>query len=96
MTAIRLWAPRLFLLGFLVVAACGNTPAPGGESPESDPVLSRIQLPEGFRISVYASGVRNARAMAMGPGGTLFVGSRRAGNVYAVRDRDGITSPTRC
>ncbi|MDE2845169.1 MAG: sorbosone dehydrogenase family protein, partial [Gemmatimonadota bacterium] len=77
MTAIQFWTPRLFLLGFLLGAACGTTPAPGGQSSESDPVLSRIQLPEGFRISVYASGVRNARAMAMGPGGTLFVGSRR-------------------
>jgi len=89
MTAIRRWTPRLFLLGFLLGAACGSAPAPGVESPESDPILSRIQLPEGFRISVYVSGVRNARAMAMGPGGTLFVGSRRAGNVYAVRDMDG-------
>ncbi|MCY4545508.1 MAG: sorbosone dehydrogenase family protein [Gemmatimonadetes bacterium] len=72
-----------------MAAACGTTPAPGTGNPETDPFLSRIRLPEGFRIAVYARGVENARAMAMGPGGTLFVGSRRAGNVYAVRDRDG-------
>jgi glucose/arabinose dehydrogenase len=51
--------------------------------------VERIRLPEGFRISVYADNVPNARQMALGPGGTLFVGSRGAGRVYAVADRDG-------
>lgn len=88
MTAIRLSSLCLFPLVLLVASACGATPAPGNGNPESDPLLSRIQLPEGFRIGIYARGVRNARAMAMGPGGTLFVGSRRAGNLYAVLDRD--------
>jgi glucose/arabinose dehydrogenase len=46
--------------------------------------LDQIKLPPGFRISVYASGVPNAREMALGSKGTLFVGSRTAGNVYAV------------
>ena len=89
MTPIRLCLTCLFLPAFLMAAACGTTPAPGAGNPETDPLLSRIRLPEGFRIAVYAQGVQNARAMAMGPGGTLFVGSRRAGNVYAVQDRDG-------
>ncbi len=89
MTAIRISSLRLFLLVFMMAAACETTPAPGNGPAETDPLLSRIKLPDGFKISVYAEGVRNARAMAMGPGGTLFVGSRRAGNLYAVRDRDG-------
>ena len=89
MTPIRLCLTCLFLPVFLMTVACGTTPAPGTGNPETDPLLSGIRLPEGFRIAVYARGVQNARAMAMGPGGTLFVGSRRAGNVYAVRDRDG-------
>src|SRR5437870_12281708 len=50
--------------------------------------LDKIKLPPGFSISVYASGVRNAREMALGSNGTLFVGSREAGNVYAVVDRN--------
>lgn len=89
MTAIRHWLTCLLLTGFLLGAACGTTPAPETGNPETDPLLSRIRLPEGFRISVYAREVPNARAMTMGPGGTLFVGSRRAGNLYAVRDLDG-------
>jgi len=51
-----------------------------------DPRLQDIRLPEGFHISIYAEGVKNARAMCWGDNGTLFVGSRDEGNVYAVRD----------
>jgi glucose/arabinose dehydrogenase len=56
---------------------------------QADIRLDEIRLPEGFAIEVYADGVANARAMALGANGTLFVGSRRAGNVYALRDQDG-------
>jgi len=50
--------------------------------------LETIQLPPGFKIEVYAANVPNARAMVLGERGTLFVGSRKAGNVYAVLDKD--------
>jgi glucose/arabinose dehydrogenase len=45
--------------------------------------LERIQLPPGFRIEVLAS-VPNARSLALGARGTLFVGSRSGGAVHAV------------
>lgn len=51
--------------------------------------LDRITLPEGFRIHLYTDGVANARAMVLGDRGTLFVGSRKEGKVYAVLDTDG-------
>ncbi|PYN89357.1 MAG: sorbosone dehydrogenase [Candidatus Rokuibacteriota bacterium] len=51
--------------------------------------MSEIALPPGFRIAVYAAEVPNARQMALGPGGVVFVGSRSEGKVYAVVDRDG-------
>jgi glucose/arabinose dehydrogenase len=50
--------------------------------------LDRIKLKPGFLIDVYADGLPDARSMALSPGGTLFVGTRKAGNVYAVRDAD--------
>ena len=53
------------------------------------PELRRLTLPPGFSIEVYAANVPNARQMALSPGGTLFVSTRRAGNVYAVLDDDG-------
>ena len=51
--------------------------------------LDTIRLPAGFTIDLYAEGVANARAMALGARGTVFVGSRAAGNVYALVDEDG-------
>jgi len=45
--------------------------------------LDRIQLPPGFRIEVLAA-VPNARSLALGAKGTLFVGNRSGGTVHAV------------
>lgn len=50
--------------------------------------LDQIKLPAGFQIAVYAGDVPGARSMALGSSGTLFVGSRTQGNVYAIVDRD--------
>jgi glucose/arabinose dehydrogenase len=51
--------------------------------------LDGIELPEGFGIHIYAEDVNNARSLCLGPKGTLFVGTRQAGKVYALRDTDG-------
>ena len=48
--------------------------------------LDTVKLPPGFRISVYTDAVPGARSMTMGEKGTLFVGTRDAGVVYAVVD----------
>jgi glucose/arabinose dehydrogenase len=45
-------------------------------------------LPEGFRIELFAQ-VDNARQLALGAKGTVFVGSRNAGKVHALVDEDG-------
>ena len=57
--------------------------------------LDKIQLPEGFKIEVYASGMESARSLALAEDGTLYVGSfgpqggPAVGKVYAVLDQDG-------
>jgi glucose/arabinose dehydrogenase len=50
-----------------------------------------LHLPPGFTIAIYADSVPDARSLALGDSGTVFVGSRDAGVVYALRDsnRDG-------
>ena len=48
-----------------------------------------IRLPPGFSLAVYAAKVPGARSMALGAKGTLFVGSRSEGKVYAVIERTG-------
>jgi len=56
---------------------------------QADVPLNLIELPAGFKIEIYAEGVENARQMALGPGGTVFAGSRRAGKLWAMTDADG-------
>ncbi len=53
-----------------------------------EPSVAQIRLPEGFEIAVFAR-VDKARSMALGPGGTIFVGNRKGNSVWAVRDDDG-------
>ncbi|WP_028322884.1 PQQ-dependent sugar dehydrogenase [Desulfatiglans anilini] len=57
--------------------------------PEGDIDLERINLPEGFKIHIYARDVPGARSMAKGTKNVVFVGSRDPGNVYALVDHDG-------
>lgn len=52
-------------------------------------VLDRIELPVGFKISYFSSAVPDARSLALGEYGTVFVGTRKAGKVYALTDRNG-------
>ncbi|WP_428309116.1 PQQ-dependent sugar dehydrogenase [Hydrocarboniphaga sp.] len=59
------------------------------------PAVPALKLPPGFSVEVWAGDVPNARAMALGDQGTLFVGSRSAGKVYALRDTDGDGRPDR-
>lgn len=51
--------------------------------------LDELKMPEGFNIEIYAEDVPNARSMTMSPGGVLYVGTRQAGNLYAVLDENG-------
>jgi glucose/arabinose dehydrogenase/protein-S-isoprenylcysteine O-methyltransferase Ste14 len=51
--------------------------------------LEKIKLPPGFQIDIYASGMKGARSMALGPKGVVFVGTRDEGRVYAIVDRNG-------
>jgi glucose/arabinose dehydrogenase len=50
--------------------------------------LEKLKLPPGFEVRLYAR-VPNARSMTLGPKGTLFVGTRQDGRVFAVRDGSG-------
>src|SRR5690606_39343672 len=65
---------------------------PGPEAPPpygGDLPLEGLTLPEGFSVDVYAEHLDGARSMALGDDGTLFVGTRNEGKVYALKDEDG-------
>jgi glucose/arabinose dehydrogenase len=50
--------------------------------------LEKVKMPVGFSIAVFAE-VNNARSLAMGDKGTLFIGNRNGDKVYAVKDSNG-------
>lgn len=70
---------RVFLKTLLFLLLCVT---PAAEAAGNLP-LEKIKLPPGFEISLYAS-VPGARSMALGTGGTVFVGTRDRGKVYAL------------
>ena len=51
--------------------------------------IDKLKVPLGFKIEVWASGMVNARTMTESPNGTIYVGTRFPGNVYAVVTKDG-------
>ena len=70
----------------------GQAPNPGQPTPtpraELDKILAGIKLPPGFKIAVWADSVPQARQMAWGDKGTLFVGTFDKGTVHC-RQRTG-------
>jgi glucose/arabinose dehydrogenase len=71
------------VVGLLLLRFASVAGAESGTLP-----LESIKLPPGFTIELVAR-VDNARQMALGSKGTLFVGSMQAGKVHAVRWRSG-------
>ena len=82
------YARRMIRIAPLLAAALLLGQAPSPQTDKKLPI-EEIELPPGFAIDVYATGVTDARQMALGDKGTLFVGSRNARRVYAVVDRNG-------
>jgi glucose/arabinose dehydrogenase len=73
-------ASRVFLAVSLILAPLAA---------RANPPVERIRLPPGFTISVYSADVPGARSLALGTGGTVFVGTRDQGTVYALTDANG-------
>jgi glucose/arabinose dehydrogenase len=73
---VAIWGVTALLVGAVVwLRGCG-----AGRQ------LSALSLPPGFSIAVYADSVRDARSLALGARGTVFVGTRGEGVVYALLD----------
>ena len=83
-----------YLLMALFFSACQKSESASEEVVETEEVAAEdteaaeINLPEGFVMTEYAE-VENARSMTLSPSGTLFIGTRNLGSVFAVKDTDG-------
>ena len=64
-------------------------PSPLVAKPVNEILIDKLKVPPGFKIELWASGMPNARSLTESPSGTIFIGTRFAGNVYAVVTKDG-------
>ena len=82
---------RILMLLSISMLQCSNInpPKPKLLRNNNKLPLESIKLPEGFKIDVFAENVKNARSLCLSPKGTLFVGTRSEGNVYALLDTNG-------
>ncbi|MYM27211.1 c-type cytochrome [Duganella sp. CY15W] len=71
----------------LAAAPAATATTTTAAKPAATDLLSGFKLPKGFRISVYADGAATARSMAVSDSGIVYVGSRKAGKVYALVPR---------
>ncbi len=79
-----LWPERLAVNAPVVGIFLGAEPPPKSE------LEQRMKLPEGFRIALFADGIRNARFLRFTPAGDLLVSSPREGSVFLLeRDANG-------
>lgn len=74
----------IFVFGLLLMSQAGFATPPAKPLP-----LEKIKLPAGFSISIFAENVENARSLALGSSGIIFVSTRKLGHVYALVDSDG-------
>ena len=58
-------------------------------TPADKIAIDQLKAPKGFNIELYASGMPNARSLALGDKGTVFVGSRLQDKVYAIVNKNG-------
>jgi glucose/arabinose dehydrogenase len=51
--------------------------------------IAKLKAPDGFKLEVYASGMVNARSLARGDKGTIFVSTRLLDKIYAITEKNG-------
>jgi len=51
--------------------------------------ISKLKVPQGFKVEVYSDGVPDARSMVVTENGTVIVSNRLAKNVYAIANNNG-------
>lgn len=63
--------------------------APPLVTPADKLPLDKIKVPEGFKVEVYASGIKDPRSIRVGDKGTVFVSNWEANKIWAITEKDG-------
>jgi glucose/arabinose dehydrogenase len=64
-------------------------PTPPTVTPVEKLPVEKIKLPAGFKAEVWSHGHPAGRTLVMGSKGTVFMGTRVIGRVYAITNKDG-------
>ncbi len=51
--------------------------------------VAQLKAPPGFKVNVFAEGLKNTRIVAVGPNNTVYVSRREQGDVILLRDANG-------
>lgn len=76
---------------FLFITALGFAQP---EKPQT--IINALNIPDGFKLTVFADNVPNARSLALGDKDIIYIGTGATGSVYAVADvnHDGVADKT--
>lgn len=92
----KVWSALVLSAGLIFTSA-----GAGAAQNAAEKNIGKLLLPPGFDIALVTTAVPNARQMALSDSGVLYVGTRKAGNVYAVtgwqesKDSTGFSAPTK-
>ena len=64
-------------------------PTPPTETALDKIPVDKLKLPAGFKAEIWSHGHPGGRTMVTGPKGTVFMGTRAIGRVYAITEKDG-------
>ena len=83
MSIIKVILGTLFLINSCLVYA---------QTSSHHDILKQLHVPQGFTLSIFADNLPNARSLALGDNGVVFVGTGSEGVIYAVQDSnsDGV------
>lgn len=75
---------KIILVSYLLFNIAGLNAQPQAH----DDLINNLRYPAGFKLSVYADNLPNARSMALGDNNIVYIGTGLEGKVYAVQDTD--------
>lgn len=97
-------ARALFTTSAILAACAGSVHAQQGDGtnvtmsttifkpakvPATPERLAGIKAPPGFTVKPFATGLKNARILAVAPDGSIYVSRRDQGDVLLLKDKDG-------